>query len=115
MFKVEQLAEHGRLTVTHSSGAVQRLPNRQADSASGQPATVARDTFAQYVDYSPRALLAWLSASPGWRSFDDEAYLVSWGVRTLPLVAAGRWWLWATSGAAQTQSPELSRSMLDLY
>lgn len=100
MFKVEELAGHGRLTITQSSEAVQRLPVGQADSASMHPELVARGTFAQYVDYSPRALLAWLSAKPGWRSFSHE-YLVSWGVHHLPLVAAGRWWLWATAGEAR--------------
>ena len=100
MFKMEELAGHGRLTITQSSEAVQRLPGGQADSASKQPGLVTRGTFAQYVDYSPRALLAWLSAKPGWRSFSHE-YLVSWGVRHLPLVAAGQWWLWATGGEAK--------------
>lgn len=93
MYKVEQLAVHGRLTITKSPGA---------GSVAGQlGGVVSREDFAQYVDYSPHALRGWLSAEPAWRSF-DESYLVAWGARQLPLIAGGRWWLWATPGACPT-------------
>lgn len=93
MYKVEQLAAYGRLIISERPG--------RAGSVAGQSGAVSREMFAQYIDYSPRALRDWLSAEPGWRSF-NESYLVAWGARQLPPIAGGRWWLWATSGAIFT-------------
>ncbi len=95
MYKLQQLAARGRLTISERLG--------RAGSVGGQSGgAVSREVFAQYVDHSPVALRGWLAAEPGWRSF-DESYLVAWGARQLPLVAGGRWWLWATSGASLMQ------------
>ena len=95
MYKVEQLAAHGRLSISERPGRAGSVMAGQSGGA------VSREVFAQYVDHSPGALRGWLAAEPGWRSF-DESYLVAWGARRLPLVAGGRWWLWATSGASLT-------------
>lgn len=97
MFKVEQLAGHGPLVMQGGPGAARGQVSGQTSSASGQPSAVSRDTFGQYVAWGPRALLPWLTGTPGWRSFDDS-YLVTWGARYLPHIAAGHWWLWATAG-----------------
>ncbi len=63
MYKVEQLAEGGRLTITQGSEAVGRLPGGQAESASGQPGVVARDIFAQVDFYSPPNLYVHAAAA----------------------------------------------------
>ena len=49
------------------------------------------------LGFTPAALRSWLSAAPGWRSFDG-GYLTAWGARYLPDLAHSRWWLWVTSG-----------------
>ncbi|BDA48198.1 probable RHOMBOID-like protein 5 at C-terminar half [Coccomyxa sp. Obi] len=102
IFKVEQLAAHGRLTIAERPGA---------DLVAGRSGAVSREMFAQYVDYSPRALRDWLSAEPGWRSF-DEPYLVAWGARQLPLVAGGHWWLWATSAFLHVNFMQLAGNLV---
>ncbi|KAK9901997.1 hypothetical protein WJX75_000676 [Coccomyxa subellipsoidea] len=50
-------------------------------------------------------------ANQGWRSFSHE-YLVSWGVRHLPLVAAGQWWLWATGAFVHTNFMHLAGNLI---